>query len=171
MHGRMKTLATLTILSAFVFACGGGGGETPPPVNPSNPATDASSSGGAASGKGGEPQTVDEQIAAGQKLYGEHCASCHGAGGEGGGKSPRVVGLDKGALPLDPPPSAKMRKVQFKTAADVGDWAAKNMPPGEGGSLKEWQYWAIIAFDLKANGATPSKKVDASSAKEIVLHK
>jgi hypothetical protein len=57
------------------------------------------------------------------------------------------------------------------TTPYVGGWAAQNMPPGKGGSLKEWQYWAIIAFDLKANGVTLDKKVDASSAKEVVLHK
>jgi mono/diheme cytochrome c family protein len=141
---------------AFVVACGGGAGEGPGAVVPG--------------GGGAEPTTFAEQAAVGQKLYADSCASCHGDSGEGGGKIPRVVGLDKGALPLDAAPGSS-RKVQFHNAADVGGWAAQNMPPGKGGSLKEWQYWAIIAFDLKANGVTLDKKVDASSAKNVVLHK
>lgn len=152
----MKKTVMLPALVTILAACGGGGGEAAPAA--------------AAPAAVAEPQTVDEQIAAGQKLYGEHCASCHGASGEGSAKAPKVVGVAQGALPLDPPPNAKFRKVPFKTAADVGGWVAQNMPPGEGGSLKEWQYWAILAFDLKANGVTPAKKVDATTAQEIVLH-
>lgn len=142
------------VVCALAVACGGGA-EGPGPAAP---------------GGGAEPTTFAEQVAVGQKLFADNCASCHGAGGEGDAKVPRVVGLDKGALPLDAP-AGSSRKVQFHTAADVGGWAAKNMPPKEAGSLKEWQYWAIIAFDLKANGVTLDKKVDANSAKEVVLHK
>lgn len=152
----MKKTLMIPALVTILAACGGGSGEAAPA--PASPSASA------------EPETVDDQIAAGQKLYADNCAGCHGAGGEGSAKSPRVVGVAQGALPLDPPPNAKFRKVQFKTAADVGGWVAKNMPPGGGGSLKEWQYWAILAFDLKANGVTPPKKVDAASAQTIVLH-
>lgn len=154
---RMRTIIPALVL--VVAACGGGGagGEAAPPAT--------------APSAGAEPQTPEAQIAAGQKLYSQHCADCHGASGEGSAKSPRIVGIDQGALPLDPPPKAKYRKVQFRTAADVGEWVTKNMPPGEAGSLQDWQYWAIVAFDLKANGVTPEKKVDAASAREIVLHK
>ncbi len=144
---------------ALVAACGGGGSEGPGTAVP-----------GGGGGGGTEPTTFAAQATVGQKLYADNCASCHGDGGEGDGKIPRVVGLDKGALPLDAAPGSS-RKVKFHNAADVGGWAAQNMPPGKGGSLKEWQYWAIIAFDLKANGVTLDKKVDASSAKEVVLYK
>lgn len=150
-------MCVLAAIASVTAACGGGAGGA---------------AGGGAPGvpSAAEPSTFAEQTTVGQKLFGENCASCHGDAGEGGGKTPRVVGLDKGALPLDPPAGAK-RTVKFKTAADVGDYAAKNMPPGQGGSLKAWEYWAIIAFDLKANGVTSDKKIDASSAKDIVLHK
>jgi mono/diheme cytochrome c family protein len=142
---------------SLAVACGGGGAEGPGAAAPGAATT-------------AEPTTFAEQVAVGQKLFADNCASCHGAGGEGDAKVPRVVGLDKGALPLDAAPGSS-RKVQFHTAADVGGWAAKNMPPGkDAGSLKEWQYWAIIAFDLKANGVTLDKKVDASSAKDVVIH-
>ncbi|MDB4934705.1 MAG: hypothetical protein JWP87_1677 [Labilithrix sp.] len=148
----MKTIAVIAVMGGALLACGGGGGP------------------GAAAPGAPEPTTFAEQVAVGQKLYGENCAGCHGDGGEGSAKVPRLVGLDKGALPLDAAASAA-RKVSFKTAADVGAWAAKNMPPNQGGSLKEWEYWAIVAFDLKANGVTLDKKVDAASGKDVVLHK
>lgn len=169
----MKTVSIITALALSIVACGGGGGEAAPPATPSGPT--AGADGGApgttaTATETKEPQTVEDQIAVGQKLYGDHCASCHGAGGEGKGKVPAVVGLDKGALPLNPPPTSKGRKVQFKTAADVGAWVSKTMPGDDPGSLKEWQYWAILAFDLKANGAPPTKKLDASTAKDIVIH-
>ena len=73
-------------------------------------------------------------------------------GFEGTDKAPRVVGLKEGALPLDPPASREHRKGQFKTVMDVAAFAVKNMPGDAPGSLKEEDYWRILAFDLKANG-------------------
>ena len=111
----------------------------------------------------------DAQVAEGQKLFAKHCASCHGDAGEGGKKAPPVVG--KEALPLDPPATAKLRKTKFHTAGDVADFVAKNMPAKKPGSLKPDEYWAILAYDLKANGLDVSKtKIDATSAAKIVLH-
>jgi hypothetical protein len=45
------------------------------------------------------------------------------------------------------------------------------VPPGGDPSLKEADYWAILAFDLKANGVELPHKLDGSNAKEVVLHK
>lgn len=141
----------------FVAAIAACGESAPPPATPTTPATPTAS-------------TFAAQVTLGQKLYGDNCASCHGAGGEGD-KAPRVVGLDKGALPLDPAPTAKYRKTQFKTAADVGGFVVKSMPPTAPGSLKESDYWAILAFDLHANGVDLPKPLDGSTAKEVVIHK
>jgi cytochrome c len=111
----------------------------------------------------------DAQVAAGGKLYAEHCAKCHGKAGEGGKKGPAVVGAT--ALPLDPPAKAKLRKSQFHTAQDVAAFVAKNMPGDKPGSLTVDQYYEILAFDLKANGVDVSKiKVDPKTAAEIKLH-
>ena len=115
--------------------------------------------------------SADEaQVTEGQKLYGKHCASCHGDAGQGGKKAPPVVG--KEALPLDPPKGAKARKTQFHTAADVAAFVVKNMPAKKPGSLKEEEYWAILAFDLKANGvdAASKEKIGPDSAAKITLH-
>src|SRR6476619_4765541 len=83
---------------------------------------------------GNAPATFAEQVARGQKLYGEQCASCHGPGGEGSKGAPRVVGLKEGALSLDAPATSKYRKTKFKTVADVADFAIKAMPPTAPGS-------------------------------------
>jgi cytochrome c len=136
------------------------GGARPPEGAPAN-----SSSGAEAS-----PATFAEQAALGQELYAEHCAKCHGASGEGTGDAPRLVGLKEGALPLDPPPHAQFRKTQFKTVMDVGEFVVKNMPPNQGGSLSTDQYFAILAFDLKANGIDlGEKKLDADLAKTLTI--
>ena len=154
-------IAVFVVLAAAFVACGG---EQTPPASP----------GGAAGPGGGPtaaaPKTFAEQVTAGQSLYGANCASCHGSSGEGT-NAPRVVGLDKGALPLDPPADRKYRKTQFKTAADVAGFVVKNMPPNKGGSLTEEQYWSILAFDLHANGVDLPQKLDGSNAATVVLHK
>ncbi len=114
------------------------------------------------------PQPTD-QATRGQELYAQNCAACHGDHGEGSKDVPAVVG--KAALPLDPPPGAKVRRSQFHTAKDVFDFVKANMPPKKGGSLTDEQYAAILAFDLKANGVDlGGKQVDAASASSIVLH-
>lgn len=105
----------------------------------------------------------------GQNLYLEHCATCHGSSGNDG-KAPKVVGLKDGALPLDPPATSRLRKTQFKTVADVADFVVKAMPPKTPSSLTPEQYWAILAFDLKANGLDlGDKKLDPALASTLTL--
>lgn len=114
------------------------------------------------------PQDFAAQVALGQQLYGEACASCHGAAGEGG-RAPRVVGLAEGALPLDPPEGSK-RTGQFVTVADVGTFVIENMPPGRAGKLTTEQYLAILAFDLKANGIDlGEEKLTLDKAGELTI--
>jgi S-disulfanyl-L-cysteine oxidoreductase SoxD len=114
-------------------------------------------------------QTFSEQTSAGQALYGDHCANCHGDAGQGTAKAPRVVGLKEGALPVEPPADRKFRKSRFVTVADVADFAVKNMPPNKGGSLTDDEYWAILAFDLHANGINLDKKLTAATARELKI--
>ena len=112
-----------------------------------------------------------DQVAWGQQLYGKECAECHGDSGQGkrGDNAPPVVGAS--ALPLDPPAGSKYRKNQFHTAQDVFDFVKKAMPPDNPGELSDEQYWAILAFDLKANGVDlAGKKVDATTASSFVIH-
>jgi mono/diheme cytochrome c family protein len=143
----------------FVVACGG----TKPPSNA--PAPVGSAAPGAVPAV---PTTFADQATLGQQLYADNCASCHGATGSGG-KSPPLVGIKTGALPLNPPPGAKLRKTQFKTVSDVGDFASKNMPTSAPGSLTPDQYWAILAFVLKSNGVNLDKKLDALTAQTVTI--
>jgi cytochrome c len=123
---------------------------------------------GGAVGRAADP-TGNDQAGEGATLYGKHCAKCHGEAGQGTKKAPPVVGKD--ALPLDPPAGAKVRKTQFRTAQDVAAFVAAKMPANKPGSLTVEQYYAILAFDLKANGVDVSTRtIDPRSAAEIKLH-
>lgn len=148
------------VVPALMLACGG---SAPPAASATPPTAEAATpSAGAATDFAG-------QAAAGQELYGKHCAECHGKSGNDG-KAPPVVGLDKGALPLDPAPTAKFRKTQFKTVADVADFVVKSMPPKAPGSLSADEYYAILAFDLKANGIDlGDKKLDGALASTLEI--
>ncbi|HYO94677.1 MAG TPA: c-type cytochrome [Polyangiaceae bacterium] len=148
----MRFVASVCL--AGLVACGGESGEVPSET-PDDVAP---------------PATFAEQVAVGQQLYGDSCASCHGASGEGL-KAPRLVGLEQGALPLDPPATATVRTTQFRTAADVAAFVVAKMPPGNPGSLAESEYWAILAFALHANGVDLTRTLDAASAATVVLHK
>ena len=171
-------LASLVALCSLV-ACGGSApppesvppAAEPPPAPPAATAPAAEAPAAAPAAPAAEaPKTnpFQDQVAAGQALYGKHCAECHGPSGNDG-KAPSVVGLDKGALPLDPPKKSKTRKTQFKTASDVADYVVKNMPPKTAGSLSADEYFAILAFDLHANGIDLDKKLDGTLAATLEL--
>lgn len=164
MHKNYSVLAFSAVAALAFSACGGSANEAKAPTM----STRATAS---AAPTGDPPATFEEQAALGAKLYAENCARCHGDHGQGTDKAPRVVGLDKGAFPLNPPPGAKLRKTQFRTAADIAKFASKNMPADKPGSLPEWQYWDILAFALKANGIELHHKLDAETAKQVVIHK
>ena len=168
----MNRLLLTAAVSLVLVACGGQqpDPETPASANPAAPnAANATSAASATNPSTAAPSTFSEQVAMGQNLYVEHCASCHGSSGNDG-KAPKVVGLKEGALPLDPPASSKFRKQQFKTVADVADFVVKAMPPNKAGSLTEEQYWAILAFDLEANGIDlGDKKLDPTLASTLTI--
>jgi S-disulfanyl-L-cysteine oxidoreductase SoxD len=151
----MKNLRDYLIVGSVVFASACGGAQ-PAPEEPMAGGEPAEEGAAPAAEEGADepaaaPATFAEQVTLGGSLYGQKCASCHGAAGEGG-DAPAVVGLSSGALPLDPPSGAKYRKTQFKTVADIATFVVQTMPPGAAGSLTEEEYWSILAFDLKANG-------------------
>jgi mono/diheme cytochrome c family protein len=153
----LKT-SSLVASSLVLFACGG---SAPPAAAPAAAQTAAATP--------ASPGTFAAQAQAGQELYAKNCAGCHGAHGNDG-KAPPVVGLDKGALPLDPPPTAKFRKSQFKTVGDVADFVVKTMPPKAPGSLSADEYYAILAFDLQANGIDlGDKKLDGALAATLEI--
>ena len=131
-------------------------------------ATTSSTPSSTAAPSAAAPASFADQVAAGQTLYAQNCASCHGDAGQGG-KAPRLVGLKDGALPLDPPADRKYRKGQFVTVADVANFAVANMPPNKAGTLTPDQYWAIVAFDVHANGIDLPTPLTPESASTLTI--
>jgi cytochrome c len=153
----------LGFLSAAAFAVLGGCATSSEPTAASaaTPAT--------AAAPGAPPASFADQVAQGQTLYANNCANCHGDSGQGGPKAPQVVGIKEGALPLDPPPDRKFRKNRFVTVADVASFVVANMPPGKAGSLTNDQYWAILAFDLHANGIDLPSPLTPEAAQTLTI--
>jgi cytochrome c len=115
------------------------------------------------------PDTFARQAALGMDVYVEYCAKCHGDSGQGTDKAPRLVGLDEGALPLDPPAERKVRTEKFVTVADVANFAVANMPGDKPGSLSTKEYLAVLAFDLKANGITLDEPLTLDLAETLKI--
>lgn len=161
----------LVSLAGFASGCGGAPaapeepslspGEVPAAPSGDGPVAEAAPADGATSSGG-------DQVARGAALYGEQCAGCHGAQGQGQGKAPPVVG--SAALPRDPRPGSA-RTTPFTTAADVIAFVQATMPPKKPGSLTQEQASDVVAFALHANGVDVSgKTIDPASAATIVLH-
>jgi hypothetical protein len=55
------------------------------------------------------------------------------------------------------------------TVADVAEFVVHNMPPKKGGSLSADQYWAILAFDLHANGIDLPSKLTPEVASSLTI--
>ena len=113
-------------------------------------------------------RTFSEQVAVGRNLFAKNCASCHGDSGQGA-KAPRLVGLKEGALPVNPPADREFRTSRFVTVADVADFVVHNMPPKKAGSLSNDEYWAILAFDLQANGINLDRKLTPEYARTLTI--
>ncbi len=104
-----------------------------------------------------------QQADQGQKVYGENCAVCHGAKGEGG-RVPRVYGPFAGMKA--PPVAGAGALPNMDTAENVYYFLKLHMPLQKPGSLSDTEYLDIVAFDLMANDvAKPSAK--ALTVKEL----
>lgn len=111
--------------------------------------------------------SFDAQVKTGGEAYRAKCASCHGAAGEGG-RAPRLVGLKEGALPLEPRAGSK-RTTNFVTVADVAAFVVEAMPGDAPGTLKADEAWAILAFDLSANGIKLEEPLGPELAKTLTI--
>lgn len=118
---------------------------------------------------GSEPTPFMLQAARGAELFGVHCAHCHGSAGQGTEDAPRLVGLDEGALPLEPRPEAEFRTTRFETVGDIAAFASVNMPADNPGSLEIDEYFAILAFALSANGIVLEDELTPEVADTLVI--
>ncbi len=114
--------------------------------------------------------TASSQIEHGAKVFAANCAKCHGDAGQGTDDAPPLVG--KNALPLKPRPDQKLRKTDFHTVMDVANFATKNMPPKpeQRAKLTTDDYWAVLAFDVNANGISLKEPLGPNNASSFVLH-
>src|SRR5688572_23508350 len=103
----LHRLALCVPVFVVVTACGG---SAPPAEAPAAEAAPAAPEPMTPAASVAPPTNFAEQVALGQKVYGAQCAGCHGNSGEGTKDGPAVVGLDKGALPLEPAATSKYRK-------------------------------------------------------------
>jgi mono/diheme cytochrome c family protein len=152
------------------LACGGGSKEadtTPAATTNETPPGGEAGGGAAPGGEGGMGEgkpteapkmTAADQLAKGEKVYADSCASCHGEKGEGRGKkNPAVIG-------------AKALK-KAKTAADVYSYAKAKMPKDDPGSLQDDDYLAVTAYLVSKNGKTIGEQpLTAESAAAIQIH-
>jgi hypothetical protein len=112
--------------------------------------------------------TVDAQATRGQALYGQNCAACHGASGEGTGLGPALVGPE--ALPQQPPPERQVRTTEFRTAADIYAFTSQYMPADRPGALPQQTYLDILGFALMANGLALTEPLTVENAGAVVVN-
>lgn len=97
-------------------------------------------------------------------MFAQHCASCHGARGGGTNQAPAVIG--EGTLPLNPPPGARVRRVKFQSAMDLGMFIKDNMPLN-GTHLPPRDVACVLAWLLKEHGRTPTEPISPATAGAI----
>jgi polar amino acid transport system substrate-binding protein len=105
----------------------------------------------------GAPSSQADQVAAGEAVYAESCAKCHGANGEGG-TGPVVIGGNK-------------RIASYQTTERLYDYISRTMPFDAPGSLSEDQYWNVIAFLLDRNQLLPEEAVLGPDTEPIQLER
>jgi alcohol dehydrogenase (cytochrome c) len=93
-------------------------------------------------GQGAAGPFTQAQVDAGRQAYADNCAACHQADLGGTNDAPQLAG------------SAFMGAWKGRTTEALYNKISKTMPAGRGGSLDEATYTSIVAYILRANGAT-----------------
>ena len=86
-------------------------------------------------------QDTERQIEQGKAIYARRCAKCHGANGEGK-MGPSLVG-------------PQHHLSGYGTADVLFDYTRQVMPADRPGRMQDVEYWAVLAYLLKANGLLP----------------
>lgn len=82
---------------------------------------------------------VTDQIAAGAKIFAEHCAVCHGDDGEGGSGFPGAIIGGQGLA-------------KFRTAKRLYDYNAAMMPYDDPSRVDADAKWDVTAYLMHRNG-------------------
>jgi len=95
-------------------------------------------------------------VKAGEQLYIEKCAACHGEFGESAGRWPQVAG-GTGSLKSDDP--VKTVGSYFAHLSTVFDYVRHAMPFGDAQSLTSDELYAVVAYMLFLNDIVDDKFV------------
>jgi cytochrome c len=95
-------------------------------------------------------------VKAGEQVYVEKCAACHGEFGESAGRWPQVAG-GTGSLKSDDP--IKTVGSYFAHLSTVFDYVRHTMPFGDAQSLSNDELYAVVAYLLFLNDIVDDKFV------------
>jgi mono/diheme cytochrome c family protein len=133
-------LSSFVLVNAFVVGCGGGGSE-------SDSASTEDHGGGAESGgessmpAGDGAGGAEGNVAAGQALYAEKCALCHGPNGKGDGP---------GAAALDPKPRNHTDGTYMNAQSNESLLSVikdgKGQMPAWGATMSDEEMHAVLAY-------------------------
>jgi len=98
--------------------------------------------GSVAFGQGVAGPFTQVQVDAGRQAFADNCASCHNSDLSGTNDAPQLAG------------SAFIGAWKGRSTQALYNKISKTMPAGRGGSLDETTYTNIVAYVLRANGAT-----------------
>ena len=94
------------------------------------------------------------QSVAGQTVYQDACAECHGSRLQGGVHGPALTGVSFSSV------------WGSRSADDLFEYIRREMPPGPGGDLSDAAYRNIVALILESNGPAAAAAVEPSPAAE-----
>jgi mono/diheme cytochrome c family protein len=101
-----------------------------------------------------------DQVTAGADVYAANCASCHGARGEGAGRSAPDAPLLVGPRAL----------TGFRNVQELYEFTVDSMPQDAPGTLTSEQYWNAMAWLLAQNNVSDaSEPLGPETARGISL--
>lgn len=139
---RVVTISASSAALALSLACSSGGAGAVPQTTATPVASSAAESAPATAGTNtntparGEP-TAGQLATAGQGVFSQKCASCHGDQGQGL-IGPALIGSSAALTP-------------YATGRGLYDFVSTNMPQNAPGSLSPDEYLQVVSFILVRN--------------------
>ncbi len=148
----------LVFLVIILIATGCSSGS-PPASSTTSPGTATTAIATPSSPAGsGTQQTVGQLASAGQTVFANRCAKCHGAQGQGV-TAPAIIG-------------SQSHLNNYGTAQRLLDFISTTMPLDAPGSLSQPEYLQLLSFLLVQNGyLTSTAPLDSSTLNQINLSK